>query len=488
MSLRLDSAARKRGGWKPWIPAFAGMTVALWTALPVAAQEGEPRYVVEPCCELCPQAANKGAYNTKFLESFTTLIQGKDGWLFRTDDLRTTFGPDELGYRELKRLRNALKKRGTDLVIVYQPPRGMMHADKLPRSARKSYNVDQARFSFGVVLQKFREIGILAPDLSVLQREPGEPYFFRGDHHWTPYGAQRSARVVAAAIRELPGYQNLPKRKFNTERAGLMVKKGSFYKAASQICGGGYTDQYTDRFATTGDSSDLFADPDIPPVALVGTSNSAGDYNFAGFLQEQLGLDVYNVSVPGGGHSALLQYLPSPEFQKAPPSVLIWEMQTNHNLSARNFYRQVVPMVTDGCATKKPILSNRIDLRGARSEVLFNGGGRVLPLLGKDHVIDLVFDDKTVREVEATVWYTNGSKEAINLRYSGFLDHGGRFVFELRGDEGFGDRTFMSLDVRQPDSLKTGVGLTAKLCSRDEGTGQQQAAAPAPTASTRHSK
>lgn len=461
-----------------FVPLLAAALLAAAAAAPASAQQqSEPRYVVEPCCELCPQASSKGAYNTKFLESFETLIQGKDGWLFRTDDLRTTFGPDAAGYRELKRLRDALKKRGTDLVIVYQPPRGMMHSDKLPRAARKSYNVDMAKFAFGVTLQKFREAGIIAPDLTVLQREPGEPYFFRGDHHWTPYGAQRTAKLVAAAIRELPAYQKLPKRKFNTERAGLLVKKGSFYKAASQICGGGYTDQYIDRFATTGDQTDLFADPDIPPVALVGTSNSAGDYNFSGFLSEQLGLDVYNVSVPGGGHSALLQYLPSDEFQRAPPQVLIWEMQTNHNLSARNFYRQVVPMVNNGCATKKPILSNKIDLRGARSEVLFNGSGKVMPLLGKQHLIDLTFDDPTVREVEATVWYTNGSKESINLRYSGFLDQGGRFVFELRGDEGFGDRTFMSLDVRQPDSIKSGVGLTAKLCARDEAPGQQQASA-----------
>lgn len=466
--------------------ALAGLAAL---ADPVRAAGQEPRYVVEPCCELCPRAAERSAYNTKFLESFATLVQGKDGWLFRTDDLRTSFGPDEAGYRELRRLRNALKQRGTDLVIVYQPTRGMMHADKLPRAARKAYNADAARFSFGVVLKKFSDAGIIAPDLSVLAREPSEqPYFFRGDHHWTPYGAQRSARVVADAIKQLPVYASLPKRRFNTERSGLLVKKGSFYKAASLVCGGGYTDQYIDRFATTGDETDLFADPAIPPVALVGTSNSGGEFNFAGFLQEQLGLDVYNVSVPGGGHSAMLQYLPSPEFQNSPPPILIWEMQTNHNLSARNFYRQVVPMVNNGCATRTALLSNQVQVRGARNEVLFNGGGRVLPLLGKNHLIDLSFDDPTVREVQATVWYTNGSKETVDLRYSGFLDHGGRFVFELRGDEGFGDRTFMSLDVRQPDSVKDAVGMTAKLCARAPEDGQEAPAADTPKSAPRKHK
>ena len=95
----------------------------------------EPNYTVERCCDLCPQAANRAAYTTRFLQSFTTLVQGKDGWLFRTDDdLRTSFGPDAEGMRSLKRLNAALQSRGVELVMVYQPSRGLMHADKLPAS------------------------------------------------------------------------------------------------------------------------------------------------------------------------------------------------------------------------------------------------------------------------------------------------------------------------------------------------------------------
>ena len=441
----------------------------------------EPKYVVEPCCSLCPRAADRTVYNTKFLESFVPLMQGKDGWLFRGDDLRTTFGPDDDGYKELKRFRDALKKRGTDLVIVYQPTRGMLHADKLPPGLRKTYNHDLATFSYALTLQRFRNAGLIAPDLTkVLRMRNDPPYFFRGDHHWTPYGSQRTAQVVADAIKAMPAYAKLPKMKFKTERVGLLAKKGTMYKAATLICGNGYAEQYVDRFATTSDAgSDLFGDEQLPQVALMGTSNSDTPYNFAGFLSEDLGVDIYNGSVVGGRHDgALLQFLPSDEFQKQPPKILIWEVETNSNLSQRLFYRQVIPMVTNGCRAKPAVLTRKVTLKGSMNEVLFNGGGKVLPLLGKDYLLDLQFSDPNVRQMQAVVWYTNGSKETIDFKISPYVDSRGRFVAELRNDLDWGERTFMSLDLHRPDVVKEGVEVTATLCAKDEGAGQQQASIP----------
>ena len=443
-----------------------------------------PKYVVEPCCDLCPRAAQRAAYNTKFLESFTTLTQGRDGWLFRSDDLRTTFGPDADGYAQLKRFSDALKKKGVDLVAVYQPTRGMLHKDKLPRAMQKTYSADLAKFSYQLTLERFRKIGLVTPDLTQVLREThGQDFFFRGDHHWTPYGAERTAHVVADTIKRLPSYQGMPKMKFMTERTGVFMKKGTMYKAAMLICGPGYPEQYVDRFSTSAEGgSDLFGETEIPPITLAGTSNSDSAYNFAGFLSQDLGVDILNVAIAGGRHDgALLQYLPSDEFQKNTPKVLIWEFETNHNLSQRAFYRQVVPMVSNGCRTKPQLLKNNVEVRGARSEVLFNGGGKVMPLLGKRHLIDLQFSDPTVKEIEAVIWYTNGSKETLDLRYSPYVDARGRFVFELRDDAEWGDRTFMSLDLRQPESMAKASKVDAALCARDDSptATRQQAASKA---------
>jgi hypothetical protein len=100
--------------------------------------------------------------------------------------------------------------------------------------------------------------------------------------------------------------------------------------------------------------------------------------------------------------------------------------------------------------------------------VLFNGGGKVLPLVGKRHLIDLQFSDASVKEIEAVIWYTNGSKETLDLKYSPYVDARGRFVFELRDDLDWGDRTFMSLDLRQPESVRAGTKVDAMLCARDD--------------------
>ena len=44
----------------------------------------------------------------------------------------------------------------------------------------------------------------------------------------------------------------------------------------------------------------------------------------------------------------MLSYLPSEEFQTNPPRVLIWEIETYHNLSDPDFYRQAIPLVHNG--------------------------------------------------------------------------------------------------------------------------------------------
>ncbi len=461
----------------------------IWAAILLAplAQAQAPQYAVDLCCDLCSRAADRSAYTTKFLQSFATLIQGRDGWLFRSeDDLRTTFGPDAGGYQGLRRLRAALKKRGVDLAMVYQPPRGLMHADKLPPSVRKQYNRQLARVSYTLTLQRFRDAGMVVPDFVPLINEKNEPdFFFHGDHHWTPQGARRTAHFTAEAIRALPSYQQMPRKKFVTSRTGLWAKRGTMQKAATQLCGFGYPDQYTDKFVTAaGSEGDLFADEDIPQITLVGTSNSDSAYNFAGFLSEELGVDILNESIPGGGYDgALLRYLPSGEFQKNTPKILIWELETYHKLSNQSFYRQVVPLVNNGCAGRRAVLSRQVPLQGATSEVLFNGGGRVLPLTGKHFLLDLQFSNPAVNEMKAVVWYTNGSKETISLRYSDHVEAGGRFVTELRADGEWGDRTFMSLDLVRPEGMPAGGSVKAQLCARADApdSAQQLASAPVET-------
>jgi hypothetical protein len=75
------------------IPADARTPTADPASTPVPAplSANAPHYEVQSCCRLCPLAADPQAYaGSKFLDDFRVLVDGRDGWLFRTGlDLTT---------------------------------------------------------------------------------------------------------------------------------------------------------------------------------------------------------------------------------------------------------------------------------------------------------------------------------------------------------------------------------------------------------------
>lgn len=445
-------------------------------ATTLKAEQSPSPFKAEPCCQLCPAAMNPAAYNTKYLDFFNTLVEADNDWLFRTEnDLRTEFGPTPFGYQQLKRLRQLLKNKGTELVIVYQPTRGLVHPDKLRPAERQRFDYERARRNYGAALQGFRDQGIWVPDLTTLLAEQSEqPYFFRGDHHWTPYGAERTAREVAKTIKQIPAFADVPRQAYKSQRAGLLGKRGTLHKAAGSICGTSYADEYVERFVTepvesTASGDDLFGDQSDPQVVLVGTSNSGEAYNFPGFLQEHLGTEVLNLSLTGGGYDgSLMQYLASEDFHAAPPKILVWEFETHYDLAQEKFYRQVIPLLENGCEGREVALSNSVALRQGATEVLLNGKHKPLQdLRGGDYQLDLRFSDPSIHEMRAVLWYMTGRREQLRLEQSEAIDDGGRFVFHLREGENWSDLTFLSLEVQSPEVMPEGeLTVEAKLCKR----------------------
>ena len=445
-----------------------------------------PGFEIEDCCQLCPAAASPGSYGTSFLRSFTMLREGTNGWLFRSDDdLRISFGPSEEGLRDLVRLNNALKRRGVTLGMGIQPPRGLMHREKLAPADRAAYNHELAQFSYTNMLKRIRAAGIVVPDLERLVYERGGPdFFFKADHHWTPEGARRTAVLSADSIRALPQYDQIEHRRFVTQPAGLFAKRGTLHRAAERICGFGapaqYVRTYTTEPADDADGASLLGEAEAPPVILVGTSNSDPTYNFAGFMSEALGIDVLNASIAGGGmDGAMLAYMRSAEFQDSPPKLMVWELEAYHNISDPEFYRQAIPLVDDGCLRKTAVLKDAHALRPGRNEILFNGNGQVRELHSRDHLIDLKFSDPAVTDLEAVVWYTNGRRDTVSLE-ADHSDGKGRFLFELRADGDWGDFTFLSLDVELPPDAAAGKHLEARLCERTRSAKPMQTAGAMP--------
>lgn len=469
------SRQRLRRGWAGGLALLLGAAVAQAQEQPAPGMDA-PQYSIERCCDLCSAAYDPAAYNTGFLESFLTLVQGHQGWLFRSkEDLRTHFGADADGYATLRQFVQTLERRGITLVMVVQPPRGLMQWAQLPPIERSRYQADMARLSYRMYLQRLREAGAVVPAFEQLVNDPQEEFYFRRDHHWTPSGARRAAALTAEAIRELPVFAELPRQQFKTERAGIMSKTGTLQRAARQICGFDFPDQYVDQFRTrsTGDGGDLLGDSTAPQIALAGTSNSDPAYNFPGFLQEALETEVLNVSIGGGGlDGALFDYMTSDEFRQSPPKVLIWELASYHNLNDQAFQRQLRPLAADGCRDQRALVSHRGEVKAGRNEVLFNGDGTVLPIKSKDLRVDMQFSDPAVTEIRTVIWYTNGRKETFKIERSKYVDTRGRFLFDLRDDGDWGDLTFLSMDLQFEQAPKPGTTVEADLCYRGGSGGE----------------
>jgi len=210
-------------------------------------------------------------------------------------------------------------------------------------------------------------------------------------------------------------------------------------------------------------------------VVLVGTSNSGVAYNFAGYLEQYSGVPVVNMAVTGGGfESAMLQLLASEDFQQNPPKVIVWEFATHYDMSLRDFYRQAVPMVNNGCVGQPALLSNKVKLHPGRNEVLMNATAK--ELRSADMMIDLRFSDPGIHEAETTVWYFSGRKESYGLEQSDRIDTGGRYLFELRDEDDWADLTVMGFEVEAPENMSEGLTVEATLCKRHGAPGGQQLA------------
>lgn len=296
---------------------------------------------------LCAAAADKANYKTDYLDNFITLKDGKDGWLFRDTDLKTSFGPGKKGYQRLGYIKNLLKQHGTDLLIVPIPTRGIIQTAEL---GDIEFNVRAGRSAYIEHLKQLRKRGFVVPELdSLFKQDHQSALFFARDHHWTSYGAQQVAKLTAETIKQQAMYKDIAKQAFQTTKIGTIEIEGSHQKAAAMICGSRYNNETVPAYSTENISEmDLFGDVSEPEVVLVGTSNSNGklDFNFSGYLMQYTELDILNLARSGGGYDgALLKYLKSEDFKINPPRLLIWEVPGYYSLNSKTFYKKVVRLL-----------------------------------------------------------------------------------------------------------------------------------------------
>ena len=461
------------------ILSLSGLTAAILGAAAGAQADAiqAPAFTAQACCNLCPEAHDAKNYTTRYQQNFTTLVQAEGDWLFRTqEDLRTEFDTTPAGYKRMQQLHDAFKSKGVELVVVYQPTRGLVNRNKLMPTERDKFDYDSALKNYQAMLGRFAKMGYYVPDLSPLTDESdatgnsAHDFYFRGDQHWTPYGARRTAKIVAQTVKKVPGFADIPQREFETKITGRMGKTGTLHNMAGQLCGTSYAVQYMDQFSTEpkGEAADgdLFSDAGNPQITLVGTSHSGKNYNFAGFLEQYIGADVLNVAFPGGGlEGSMLQYLGSDEFQKTPPKVLIWEFSPLYRLDQETIYRQMMALLDNGCEGKPALMSSSTTLKPGANQMLVNSSNK--DLRNANHQIDIRFADPSVKTLQATLWYMNGRHEDLKIDKPTTSDTDGRFAFELRTDEDWASQNLLAIEIQGPQDAGDVQKVDAKICKHN---------------------
>lgn len=158
--------------------------------------------------------------------------------------------------------------------------------------------------------------------------------FFRTDTHWSSAGVFAVANQIAREFASTGGLPLQPETEYRVRRDRWAVRDGDlvqflplgFWRRFFPIKPD--TVEYrVVEMVTRGNPGGLFDQPVIP-VALVGTSFSAGDvWDFPGALQYVLQAEVLNVAEEGlGPFVPMQQYLGGDTYRDVPPSLVVWEI------------------------------------------------------------------------------------------------------------------------------------------------------------------
>ena len=429
-------------------------------------------------CLICSQLTDSEQYLQNNMKYMQNIVAGDNRWLFRSMvDLTNDFGMPANMQPEFKRMIQAFKENGTEIAIVIQPTRGLMHRDKVRfDGSAHGFNFIKASNSLNNFSQQMRSGGAIVPNvMTLINNPPDSEYFFRRDHHWTPAGAQATAKLAAMEIMKHPVYEKLTKSEFYTEPGVVLPKEGTLNLALARICGNNYGFQFVRGYRTLPKASanSLFDDEE-PEVVLVGTSNAASrdneskQFNFDGFLKEYLSVDILNHALPGAGpYGSLLDYLQSDAYlPENPPKLIIWELPANYSLESGLLYRELIPAIKRSCEKSSKNLTKTMlgpMTTGQRVEIFSNTGNERASIVNSRGFFEINLSDKDLKDFYIITYYDNGARDKVRYRREAIVK-GGKYYLELSQNPEFKDANLMSVFFEATADINTPIELGIQLC------------------------
>lgn len=303
--------------------------------------------VAAPYCETLLDADQLPA---KYKKRGPFFSDDQTGWIIGRDQLKADFKVTEEAVLLWSDIVAEFNTYGVELVALVAPPRPLF----APQDVRDTvglpadYDANKAAKSFSEYLLALNSSGIIAPNLLIAAEDQAEnPYYFKRDTHWTPYGAAYSAAALADHLVDTSVIDAFSALSFSNE----FSEKGSLSTVVDAACGSRPELEMTvsASYAKQGDANSLLGDvsSDEHSYALVGTSFSdryqRDAYQVADALSYFVDAPVENFSVTGGGMAGAMEgFIRSGALASGKYKTVVWEAPYTAPLTNISSLRQVL--------------------------------------------------------------------------------------------------------------------------------------------------
>ncbi len=266
---------------------------------------------------------------------------GENGWLFSNEEYEL---PSESRLNDnidfIQSTAKTLQKHDIELKIVLIPEKAEIYHRYAPQQHFRGKHLRSE------VTQSLDAIKVDYIDLfSVFyDHSDNSLLYLKTDTHWSPIGAKIAATTVA---NQLLSKGNTPYLSQLVETQELRGDLLNFIPVSPHFSTLGPSPDSLPLYTTAKESNneeDLFGEPAIPQLLLVGTSYSANpNWNFPGFLREAASQDLIDMSVEGEGPFQPMQsVLSDASLLDGGVKTIVWE------IPIRYFESQQFHMSTQG--------------------------------------------------------------------------------------------------------------------------------------------
>ncbi|NND41354.1 MAG: hypothetical protein HKO04_04670 [Silicimonas sp.] len=253
------------------------------------------------------------------------MTEGLDGFFFRVEpDLMMDTRLSDGMIRDVAKLSRSLETRGTTLVYVPIPTKGIVHSDSIgPDAARYGFDARLARALFGDTIAKLRASEVVTVDAlaPLIRNDADETVFYGADPRMSDTGLRLLAGSIAAELG--PEHQGTTEFGTTAGRPSAIPSHDRFL--LQMACQASLPPLTAPRYTTRAlQHSGPGADRN---VVVVGSHITSGpERNLSGFLSEALRRPVTRDVSAETAHGALTSYLTSETYRADQPEIIIWQV------------------------------------------------------------------------------------------------------------------------------------------------------------------